>query len=67
MWQNKLLRNEAALLSLDATKAQEVIGWKDKLKFDEAVEWTVAWHKRIANGESEQSVSLSQIDTFSKI
>ena len=59
--------HEAALLSLDATKAQEVIGWKDKLKFDEAVEWTVEWHKRIANGESEQSVSLNQINTFSKI
>lgn len=59
--------HEAELLALDASKAKELLGWSDKLKFREAVEWTVDWHKRINAGESAFLVSKAQIVKFNEI
>lgn len=59
--------HEAGLLSLDASKAKNLLSWNDKLKFYEAVYWTVDWHKRLAQGEDPIQVSLDQIKKFESI
>jgi CDP-glucose 4,6-dehydratase len=59
--------HEAGLLALDASKAQEKIGWKDKLKFNEAIDWTVDWYKETSTGSSYRDVTLAQIQKFISI
>jgi CDP-glucose 4,6-dehydratase len=59
--------HEAGLLALDASKAKTLLSWNDKLKFNEAVNWTVEWHKRISTGEDPRSVTLDQISNFEAI
>ena len=56
--------HEAHMLTLDATKAKTELGWRDRLSFDDAVRWTVDWHKRVEAGESALDVTLSQIEAF---
>ena len=56
--------HEAHMLTLDATKAKSELGWRDRLSFEDAVRWTVDWHKRVEAGESALDVTLSQIEAF---
>lgn len=56
--------HEAGLLALDSSKAKNLLSWTDKLKFNEAVLWTVEWHKRVTSGETPRQVSLEQINKF---
>jgi len=57
---------EANLLALNSLKAQLILDWRDNLKFVEAVEWTVNWHKRYLDGEAPRNLTLEQINTFIK-
>ena len=54
LWGNGASRNcdrlqdaphEAALLSLDCTKAKALLGWKPRLKLQKALDYTVEWYK----------------------
>ena len=56
--------HEAALLSLDASKAQHELGWHDRLPFPLGLEWTVGWQRKVANGDSPESVTVKQIADF---
>ena len=56
--------HEAGLLALDATKAQIRLGWRNRLDFEDAISWTVEWHKRIHAGESAREVTTEQISRF---
>ena len=56
--------HEAHMLTLDATKDKSELGWRDRLSFEDAVRWTVDWHKRVEAGESALDVTLSQIEAF---
>lgn len=59
--------HEAALLTLDATRARAELGWRDQLGFDDAVRWTVEWAKRVQSGESARDVTLAQIEAFAAL
>lgn len=59
--------HEAALLTLDATRARRELGWKDVLDFEQAVTWTVDWHRRVRAGESALEVTLDQIEEYSSL
>ena len=59
--------HEAGLLALDASKAKKMLGWQDKLKFNQAIEWTVDWHKKVSAGENARQISLEQIKRFKDI
>ncbi|HZD30488.1 MAG TPA: CDP-glucose 4,6-dehydratase, partial [Candidatus Angelobacter sp.] len=37
--------HEAMYLRLDCRKAEEGLGWKPRLAFEEAVDWTVEWYR----------------------
>ena len=56
--------HEAGLLTLDSTKAREILGWRDLLSLDEALAWTVDWEKSVASGRSAIDISIDQIAVF---
>jgi CDP-glucose 4,6-dehydratase len=55
---------EAALLTLDATKARTQLGWAPRLHLDDALRWTVEWQRAAMNGESVAAVTRRQVDDF---
>jgi CDP-glucose 4,6-dehydratase len=56
--------HEASLLTLDATLARSVLGWRPLLGFDEAVTWTADWYRAFWNKDDVGAVTRRQIDTF---
>jgi CDP-glucose 4,6-dehydratase len=59
--------HEAGLLTLDASRARGELGWRDRLTFEQAVEWTVEWTKRVGSGESPREVTIHQIANFREL
>jgi CDP-glucose 4,6-dehydratase len=59
--------HEAGLLALDAKRANQMIGWKDKLKFSQAVTWTTDWVKNVQAGYSSRKATLKQIEDFQEL
>lgn len=51
--------HEAGLLALDSSKAQNLLGWHNKLKFPESLVWTLSWEKQKSDG-SENALELCQ-------
>lgn len=68
-WEKVVGQNwpEAELLMLNSNKAQENLGWRNKLDFTQTLEWTVDWQKEVLNGDSALQVSTSQIEKFLSI
>lgn len=58
---NQAHPHEAGILTLNASKARERLGWRDRLSFDSAVEWTVEWTQAVRSGESAVDVSRRQV------
>ena len=56
--------HEAGLLSLDASLAKSALGWHDKLKFTDSVNWTTSWYQKVNTNESARDVTLAQIEDF---
>lgn len=57
--------HEAGLLALDASKAKDVLGWKNHLPFNNAVDWTIAWYHQVHSGAATPSSAMaSQLDAF---
>lgn len=59
--------HEAGLLALDARRATETLNWRNKLKFRDAIEWTVQWQARFENGEKPIEICHEQIDFFHQL
>jgi CDP-glucose 4,6-dehydratase len=55
---------EAGLLTLDATRATETIGWRPRLDLHGALDWTVAWYRAAAAGDDMRAHSLDQIARY---
>jgi CDP-glucose 4,6-dehydratase len=56
--------HEAGLLGLDATKAQERLGWIPRWTVDQAVEATVRWQRAFLDGSSPRDTTLEQIAEY---
>lgn len=56
--------HEAGLLTLDAGKAQALLGWANQLDLDATLRWTVEWARRVQVGEDPRVVTLEQIGRF---
>ena len=56
--------HEAALLMLDCSKARDKLGWRSRTDLDQALRWTVEWHKAVARGQDARRLCLEQIRTF---
>ncbi len=56
--------DEAPELTLDARLAGETLGWRPRLTLDEALDWTVEWHRGHAAGEPARRLTLAQIERY---
>lgn len=56
--------HEAELLALDSSKAESQLNWRNKLSFEQTLEWTLDWHKEVVNGNNPHEVTQSQIEKF---
>jgi CDP-glucose 4,6-dehydratase len=56
--------HEAALLSLDATKAERELGWRNRLPFPLSLDWTINWERRVIAGEDVRSATIAQLEAF---
>jgi CDP-glucose 4,6-dehydratase len=59
--------HEARSLTLDSTKACQQLGWQRRLRFEDAVRWTVDWYRACAEGADAQATTLAQIDAFRRL
>jgi CDP-glucose 4,6-dehydratase len=58
------LLHEATLLKLDVTKARVGLGWRPRLTFEEALRWTIDWHRARLGGADMTRTTLDQIERF---
>lgn len=65
-WENDLGNHphEASLLMLNSNKARTELGWSDKLSFEESVNWTIDWYKKVHNGNDPLEETLKNIKSF---
>lgn len=58
--------HEANLLALDAAKAEQQLGWHNRLGFHDAVAWTIDWERRVHDGADPLAVTRDQIAAFER-
>ena len=56
--------HEANLLTLDITKAREVLHWVPSLTAEQAIALTVAWYKNFYEGKNMEDFSVQQIKDY---
>ena len=56
--------HEAHFLKLDSTKARTRLGWRPRLGLQNALEWTVDWYKKQAQGADARQLTLAQIERY---
>ena len=56
--------HEAGLLRLDSSKARAALSWQPALPLACGLEWTVAWHRAVAEGGDAQAITLAQIADY---
>jgi CDP-glucose 4,6-dehydratase len=56
--------HEAARLTIDPSKAHELLGWKQQLDFEAAIEWVVRWEKSATTPAASLSATLAQLRAF---
>jgi CDP-glucose 4,6-dehydratase len=56
--------HEAGLLALDSSKARRHLGWRPRLEFAEAIDWTTGWYVRQGAGEPALSLCREQIALY---
>ena len=55
---------ESNYLLLDSSKARSILGWEEKLDFNESINWTVAGYKAILNGTNSRKLMEQQIEHY---
>jgi CDP-glucose 4,6-dehydratase len=55
---------EHGLLSLDISKARQILGWNPFLSFEESIKMTVDWYKAQSEKKNMQEFSLKQIELY---
>jgi CDP-glucose 4,6-dehydratase len=56
--------HEASLLTLDATRARAILGWRPVLSFDEALTWTADWYRAFWDEADIGAFTRRQIEVF---
>ena len=56
--------HEANLLTLDITKAREVLNWIPSLTAEKAIKLTVDWYKNFYEGKNMEDFSIAQIKEY---
>jgi CDP-glucose 4,6-dehydratase len=58
--------HEAHYLRLDASKAQNDLGWKPRLGLKDAIAWSADWYRKQAAGAPARELCLAQIAQYGK-
>ncbi len=56
--------HEARHLTLDASKADALLGWSPRLSLDEALAWVVEWHRAHGEARDMRAVTMQQIERY---
>jgi CDP-glucose 4,6-dehydratase len=56
--------HEATYLRVDASQARMRLGWAPRLRLEDALDWTVTWHRRLNSGEPALALSDEQIARY---
>jgi CDP-glucose 4,6-dehydratase len=59
--------HEASLLTLDPSKAQSALGWRNLIPYPASLEWTLAWERAVRDGSDARQVALEQIAHLVKL
>ena len=62
--QNQGTELESKILLLDSSKARENLGWKDRLTFEETIDWTVNFYLNQASGGNARELLSNQIESY---
>jgi len=65
--ENAEIPPEAPYLTLSAERARAELGWKPKLDFANAVEWTAAWYAEWRKGGDMAAVTRRQIEAYLRL
>lgn len=55
---------EKTLLSVDATRARQILGWDAKLDVDDTVRLTADWYGAFLNGADARTITLRQLKDY---
>ena len=56
--------HEANLLTLDCTKANNILGWKPKWNIDKSLSLIVDWYKKDLSGSNMRNECLKRIEEY---
>ena len=56
--------HEASLLKLDSSKARNRLGWRPRLRLDDALQWVVEWYRAYQRGDGLRQLCEAQIDRY---
>ncbi len=59
--------HEAHFLKLDASRAHAELGWKPRLRIDQALEWTMSWYLAWRQGADMRQESQAQIAAYEEL
>jgi CDP-glucose 4,6-dehydratase len=59
--------HEAHYLRLDASKANEELGWKPCLAIHEALQWTTSWYRAWVDGADVRQTTMAQIEAYEEL
>jgi len=65
--ENAEIPPEAPYLTLSARRARDALGWKAKLDFAPAIEWTAGWYAEWRKGGDMAAVTRRQIEAYLKL
>jgi CDP-glucose 4,6-dehydratase len=68
-WQHDSASNpvEAHALRLDSNKASSELGWRSRLRIEDALAWTVEWFKRFDSGADARTLVEADIERYERI
>ncbi|OFW07757.1 MAG: CDP-glucose 4,6-dehydratase [Acidobacteria bacterium RIFCSPLOWO2_02_FULL_59_13] len=55
---------EAGMLTLDSSKARNRLGWRPRLRIDQALAWTMDWYGKCRDGANPETLTLQQIRQY---
>jgi CDP-glucose 4,6-dehydratase len=59
--------HEKLALKVDASKARARLGWRQLLRLEQALGWTVDWYKQHLTGSPALPLTEKQIDDYGKL
>jgi CDP-glucose 4,6-dehydratase len=57
-------RHEAAMLTLDSSKAERELGWQPRLSLRQATQWSAAWYRAVLAGADAADITQEHIDRY---